>query len=264
VTDKLSFDGYLEAQQANLLQVRRLPHFKLVERLHVLYDLSTKMIPLTSPPHFGRLFLVCDSSLVSAAATIGRGLPADAGAVTRRAIEAACLARAIKHDRENVLRWTAYEQRMARWVARREGKKPPRLKDAGIKDPPKHRVVEMLRARVGALSDSFVHFTPEFYGSLDWRIEDPGGDANPFIRLQYFEPAQREIERALLDLAGTHTQILELFDECLGGAFRIQPRWRTLREQFIRLGGQLAESFRAEAEEAEEDDGTGGANGPTR
>ena len=143
MNDSLTFDSYLAAQESNLGQVRRLPHFKVVERLHALYDVSIGMIPRSSPLYFGRLFLVCHSGLISAASTVARGLPADAGAVTRRAIEAACVARGIKHDPANVLRWTSYEKRMARWAARHKGKKPPRLRDAGIIDPPNHPVVEM-------------------------------------------------------------------------------------------------------------------------
>jgi len=247
MTERRDFDSYLDAQQTNLSQIRRLPYFALVERTHELYGTSLGIIPQTAPVHFGRLFLICHKSLVSAAATIGRALPGDAGAVTRRAIEAACLARAIKHDRKNVERWLSYEQRMARWVARHEGTKPKQLKDAKIVDPPGHALVEALRARVGILSDAAVHFTPEFFSTLDWRLVDPGGEANPFVHLQYFEPSQREIERALIDLAGTHAQIVDLFDECFDGAFHIQPRWRQVREDLQRRGHALAQPFRAEA-----------------
>ncbi len=115
------FEGYLTAQQRNLEQIRRLPHFALGLFLNDLYQHSIDLIPPTSSLHLGHLFIVCHKALLSALTIIGRGLPDDAGGITRRAVEAACLARAFKHDRTNVRRWLAYEARMARWATRQSG-----------------------------------------------------------------------------------------------------------------------------------------------
>ena len=124
----MSFDRYLAAQQSKLEQIRRLPHFTdLVEPVHGLYEQAATLIPTTALVIFGRLFLLSDQNLMSAATLTLRALPDDAAAVTRRALEAARLALAIKHDRANLDRWIAFEERMARWKRRDEGEMPKPL-----------------------------------------------------------------------------------------------------------------------------------------
>lgn len=238
----LGFDGYFAAQQGNLDQIRRLPHFlNLIEPISSLYDLSIATIaPDKAIPLYARLLLVCQKALMSAAALIARGQPDDSAGVTRRAIEAACLARAIKHDRANLHEWLSYEVRLARWNARDQGQKPPRLSPK-IADPPGHRTVEWLRGQLGVLSDGAVHFTPEFFERQDWQIDDKGGGTVGLF-LQYFEPSQREIERALLALASVSLKILDLFDECFDGAFHSEARWRELRAEIQRTGHALAKA----------------------
>src|SRR5262249_54047405 len=143
--------------------------------------------------------LVCHKALMSAAALIALGQPDDSAGVTRRAIEAACLARAIKHDKANLNRWLSYEKRLARWNAREKGLKPQPISPKVV-DPPHHKTVEWLRGQLGVLSDGAVHFTPEFFDQQDWRIEDKGGETVK-LSLQYFEPSQQRIEQALIALA---------------------------------------------------------------
>jgi hypothetical protein len=84
--------SYLEAQDHNLAELRRLPEFKYVERIHDLYDRSFALRPRDPDVRSLQLFIVCHGALLSAAATIGRALPDDTFALTRRAIEAAALA----------------------------------------------------------------------------------------------------------------------------------------------------------------------------
>src|SRR5258706_7986596 len=108
----LSFDEYFRAQQGNLDQIRRLPHFiRLIEPVAALYDLSIDTLaPDKTYPLYAKLFLVCQKALMSGAALIARGQPDDSAGVTRRAIEAACLARAIKHDKANLNEWLSFEK----------------------------------------------------------------------------------------------------------------------------------------------------------
>lgn len=100
----MRFDEYLAAQQSNLEQIRRLRHFELSGRLDNLYECSADAVPPNAPGHYARFLLICDKAFNSAAAMIGRGQPEESAGVTRRAIEVACLARAIKHDRANFQR----------------------------------------------------------------------------------------------------------------------------------------------------------------
>ena len=75
-----------------------------------------------------RIFIACHQAMYSAASCLARGVPLDAGAASRRALEAARTALAIKLDRKNGERWIAYGERLSRWHARRTNEKPPKLK----------------------------------------------------------------------------------------------------------------------------------------
>jgi hypothetical protein len=232
----MRFDEYLVAQQSNLEQIRRLRHFGLIEPLDNLYECSVAAVPQKGPGHYARLLLVCAKAFVCAAGLIGRGQPEDSAGVTRRAIEAACLARAMKHDQRNFRRWLAGEERLERWKARGRGAKPKYLRQSVI-DPPNHPGVELLRTHAGALSDATVHFTPELFGSQDWKIEK--GDTGVKIWLGHFEPSQQVIETGLVLLTGIHLHILSLFDECFDGAFRANAEWCRLRSELQRFHGEF-------------------------
>ena len=123
----LRFDAYLEMQSNNLSESRHLPHFTMVESISALYDLTIRIASRAGETNSRELLIVCHRALLSAAATIGRALPSDSLGVTRRAVEAARLAVALKHDPKNFERWLSEEQRMARWNARTEGVKPDTL-----------------------------------------------------------------------------------------------------------------------------------------
>jgi len=101
VNDAKGFDGYLAAQEHSLRELRRLPEFTLIEAIDALYDRSVRVLVPNSPPQLLQPLIACRQALLSAAAVIGRASPADALAITRRGIEAACLAVAVNHDPTN-------------------------------------------------------------------------------------------------------------------------------------------------------------------
>src|SRR3989441_4774494 len=118
------FNSYLEAQAKNLSEIRRLHEFDLVERVMRLYDQSFALRDRDPDIRFLQLFIVCHGGLLSAAATVGRALPGDTIAITRRAIEAASLAAAIKADPGNYDRWLDAAKRLQRWEERHQGRRP--------------------------------------------------------------------------------------------------------------------------------------------
>jgi hypothetical protein len=239
-----TIDSYIDTDQENLDQLRVLmPEFRvLMPLVHELYDRSQALIPPDEPSSVtvGRTLLVCHKSFLAAAAAIGRRHPDDAGPLTRRAVEATCLMVAINHDPQNLERWTAAEERLARWSARHKGKRTPRLRPLGIRYPD-HPVLEELRRYEGILSDAFVHFTPEFIAGQNWRQTDHG--ERVVVELMFLEGDQRVIERELLILTAIHDRILCLLDECAHGAFSSDPQWRAAREQLERRGAALGELF---------------------
>jgi hypothetical protein len=155
------------------------------------------------------LLVIGHRALLSAAATIARGLPADSVAVTRRAVEVALVAVAAKHDESNLVQWLSSEQRLARWNARDLGEKPEVLKVNYTY--PTLPLVHFLKRDIGTLSDMGTHFTPEFVIAHPTRIEkreDGGG----IVHYSYFQTDQREIERSLAELLASHFRILGAFD----------------------------------------------------
>jgi len=236
--------SYLDAQAHNLSELRQLPEFKFVELVHDLYDLSLPLRPRDPDVRFLQLFIVCHGALLSAAATIGRALPGDTFALTRRAIEAVALAVAIKADPSNYDRWLDEERRLKRWEQRLSGEKPQEQPGRGIVYPPS---VDRLRSYLGTLSDAGVHLTPEFIATQRYRIEPIAGTPGGYLRIIYFETEQRELERALMFLASLHLEILEAFDGVFGGALRRDAEWQRRREEIGRFGRALMERFQARA-----------------
>lgn len=154
--------AYLEAQQFNLVQLKRLPHYTtLVVPIDGLYRQAPDLLPASSRVIFGRLLLLSHRSFLSAASLALRALPDDAEAITRRALEAARLAIAIKHDPKNLKLWAAYETRLARWRSRQMNERPGDLR-LGLNYPKDNPVLEQIGKLIGMLSDTAVHFTPEF------------------------------------------------------------------------------------------------------
>jgi hypothetical protein len=220
----MSFSEYFNAQAYHVAQIARLPVFTdLIVPLDDLYRLSVQLVPSASKPYYGRLLLLCHKAFMSAASSIARGQPDDSHGVSRRACEAARIARAIKYKADNLKAWQAYDERLARWEARRRNERPKTLRRPDIQDPPGNEFVSQLLARIGTYSDASVHFTPEFMTTQAWRHE--GGSETGTVKLRYFEPSQTEIELAFADLAATHVIILRTFDECYERAFVKNREW---------------------------------------
>jgi hypothetical protein len=201
-----------------------------------LYERAISLVPNSSAPHFGQLLLVCHRSFLSAITLIGQAQPDDAAPVSRRAIEAARLSLAVKRDPRNALIWAAYEKRMERWEARNRDEKPKPLTPK-LDLPHNHPTLSELDKHLGILSDSAVHFTPEYFGSQHWIHSDTR------IELRYFASDQRTIECNLITLIGIHANILRVFDECLDGCFLSDNEWKTIWLQLETTGKPLAEPF---------------------
>lgn len=88
------------------------------------------------------------------------------------------------------------------------------------------------------LSDSAVHFTPEYFITLDWEERrNTSGDGAIF--LNYFHRDAREIELSLIYLGAAHLKILEVFDRCLDGWFHSTPGIWDALSTFIATGRRL-------------------------
>src|SRR5215475_5416761 len=92
------------------------------------YDAAFDALPKPLDQMLWHLFALCHRSFLTAIGTIARGQPDEAGAVSRRALEMAKLAIALKHDPANAKAWAAYDERLARWKQRDEGVKPSPLR----------------------------------------------------------------------------------------------------------------------------------------
>lgn len=215
----MSIEDYIRAQRSNIESISKLPHFSVFGQLvDTLYNNAVSLVPKDSPPHFACLLLLCHKSFLSSITLIAQGQPEDAAAITRRAIEIAQVALAVKAKPVNAEKWVAFEKRMARWQARDRGEKPKNLY-ADLDLPSDHQILNELKKQLGILSDAHIHFTPEFYGSQHW-VHSPGR-----IKLRYFTSDQRVIERELITLTGIHASILRIFDECFDHAFFGNSDW---------------------------------------
>jgi len=248
VSDATGLDGYLAAQEPSLRELRSLPEFKLIEAVDALYAHSVGLLAPNPPPHLAQLLGACHQALLSAAVTIGRGSPADAPIITRRAIEAACLAVAINHDPTNRDKWIAAERRLWRWADRRKGVKPKQPSKSVVY--PASPLVESLRAKLEIMSDAGVHFAVGFLSMQRWRAERPPDSALPgpaLVRFAYPESSRRELERALMFLTSVHCEILDVFVGCFDGVFYRDAQWLRMRRNIARQGQLLVKPFRLEA-----------------
>jgi hypothetical protein len=237
----MSIRDYIAARRANISSISGLPHFSLLgEITDALYHQSFHVIPKSSSPHFGQLLLVCHRSFLSALTLIGQAQPDDAAPVSRRGIEAARLALAVKRNSNNAMEWAAYEKRLERWKARDRGEKPKPLTPR-LDLPRDHPVLIELEKQLGILSDSSVHFTPEYFGSQHW-IRSEGR-----IELRYFISDQRTIECNLVTLIGIHANILRVYDECFDGSFFSDEQWKSIWRELETNGRSLAKSFEPSA-----------------
>jgi hypothetical protein len=236
--ERMTVTGYFREQKANLSRSSNWTDFiEIFTLVDELYVRAIALVPNNRPRIFGQILLVSHKSFLSAAALIGQAQPDDAAPITRRAIEAAQFAAAIRTNPAEIDAWLAFETRMQRWRDRQEGKKPKWLKpklgdvDSGIKP-----TIDKLMQMHGVLSD-FGHFTPEYLFELDWEKNDHN------LHLNYFMREQRTLERQIILTSGTNLRILEVIDWCLDGAFKLDPDWPRLVDTLRERAAPLARKF---------------------
>jgi hypothetical protein len=202
------------------------PMFQLIGTLDELYRLAylTGLFPKTGEREeddfFHMCFLICHRALLSAATSTGSGMPEDGPAITRRALEAAKTALAVRVDPENFKIWKAIDERTHRWTARVEGGAPKGAVQLPYKGMGTEPLYQDLKTIIGTLSDFAVHFTPEHVGQYEWE-HVPSPDGSTERRFGVYEDA---VSKELLMLAGQHRLIMRVFDRCLNGKLLQQTK----------------------------------------
>jgi hypothetical protein len=234
----VTLDEFIEAQGRNLAQAWSLPVVgELIVPFVALYEQSKDLIPGSAAPYYGHLFLLCERSFLSAVSQILRLVPDDSAGSTRRAVEMARVALAVKHNRTNYDVWLAYEERMARWESRGRREKP-RPVSPKYDFPEEHNVLAQLSQALGTLSDLAVHFTPEFLAHLQPKAEKQT-ETYVTMSVPFFVTDRPRLFLDLMYCIAIHGFILTAFDECFEWAFRRDGAWVT---EFDRLA-TVAESW---------------------
>ena len=199
--------------------------FQLVETLDELYRQVYLKVDFPNTGHEERddflhmCFLLCHRALLSAATATGSGMPEDAAATTRRALEAAKVALAIKADPDNFTIWKATDARKDRWKKRRQGDKPKGPLPLRYKNIVTEPLYRNLQAVIGTLSDFTVHFTPEHVGRYEWlRILKPDGSTEHSYGLK-----EDAVVKEFVWMAEQHRLIMNIFDRCLDGRLLKHP-----------------------------------------
>jgi len=89
-----------------------------------------------------------------------------------------------------------------------------------------------------SLSDSATHFSPEYFGTLAWQVEDTRIDLN------YFSDA-RAIELNIIELSTTHLRILQVLDFCLDGCLSRSEEWVQSMQEAFQKGKVYNDQYRA-------------------
>jgi hypothetical protein len=246
-------DEFIQGQRANIEQIKHSPHFRqLIGSVDAAYHSAIEAVPRVGVPIiFGRILLVCHKSLLSASTLIAQGQPDDSTGITRRALEAAKVALAIKVNDANALQWTAYQGRHDRWLRRQQNERPRSfvVRFADVQGDP---LYERIETDLGILSDASVHFTPEYYSSLDWEVTRTNNESGE-IYLNYFQRSQREIERQFIALSAAHLTILETLDRCCDGGFQQDNVCRQRLAEFVQLGRSFSEAYQRQYGSADEE-----------
>ena len=214
-----------------------------------LYTVGIGVLPRDTPPTFGKLVLLSHKSFLAAATLVGQAQPDDAAPITRRAIEMARLSWALKSDPANAKQWIAGEQRQRRWRERQEGKRPTGQVKLQYKNVPRNDHLEQLDRIFGIISDAKVHFTPEYFGTQEWRIELHGENGTMFH--SYFDANKRSIDGAFLLLNGVHHHMLRIFDQCLDGVFSGDKGWQVVLATLRQVGAELSKEYKEGAPQFE-------------
>lgn len=239
-------DEFIEGQRGNLDEVRHWRLFRdLIGALDAAYRAAVRCLPREGVPIiFGRILLVCHKSMLSAATLIAQGQPEDSTGVTRRALEGARVALAIAINDANALQWTAYRERHDRWLKRQQNEKPKHFA-VQLADIRGDALIEQIDNHMGILSDASVHFTPEFYASLDWQVNWTA-DTEGEVYLNYFQRGKRDIEREFIALSAAHRVILETLNRCFNGLFQQDEDCRKRLAEFAQLGQALNGAYQRE------------------
>lgn len=231
----MPFQEYIDAQRKNLESALKFELFGVTcPLMDKLYEISIGAVPKNKSPVFAQFLLICHKSFLAAATLIGQAQPDDAGPITRRAIEVVRLAAAIKVDSSIAKIWLAYEERMERWKTRDKGERPKSLQ---IHIPVKHPLVKQLMDSWGMISDSDVHFTPEYFHTLRWEKRDDK------MFLHYFIGEQRTVESAIIHLLGAHMMMLRVLDECQDGALSGTDEWREIFKKIYTVAKPYADKL---------------------
>jgi hypothetical protein len=246
-------DRYLQAHFGNLQANVQRPYFEqIICPLGEAYVAAIAVMPrIEAPLIFGRFMLICDKSMRTAAMLIASCQPEDSVGITRRALECAKTALAIKLDNANVANWLSQEERLARWAARQEGRRPKtfRVDLDGVRGD---SLIDQLGDMIGILSDASVHFTPEFYGNLAWELNVDEGGHGGHIMLNYFHTSDREIERHFLSLAAAHGLMLNAFDRCTDGKLAQDASFNNKMNRFWRISKQFNDAYRERYPDSDE------------
>jgi hypothetical protein len=180
-------------------------------------------------------FMICHRALLSAATSTGSGLPEDGPGITRRALEAAKTALAIKADPDNLKVWRAIDLRKDRWNTRARGEKPKRTVNPQFKGVDAEPLYQDLQAVIGTLSDFTVHFTPEHVTSYEW-VENSRPDGT--IE-RWFGVDKDVVAMELLMMSEQHLLIIRVFDRCLDGKLLEQPDVKQVAQRAMTLHKDL-------------------------
>jgi len=223
-------------QAKNAESFGRAPHFSsLVPLVDRMYEVGGE---LASHHHHSptllKLMLVCRREFLVAASQIRRGLPFDSHANTRRAVEAAKVALALKRNPANGEAWLKTDLRQRRWDARQEGQKPEYLPPVRFPELDQEPLLLALQQYFGMASDTYIHFTPEYFGQQEFSQQPAEGD-KVWVRLEYFA-AERDILFHAVTLCALHIRILLVFDAAFDNVMTSDGGWKVLRV----TGDQLA------------------------
>jgi hypothetical protein len=188
-------------------------------------------------PTIGRLLMLCHREFLVAATLIQSGLPYDSAANTRRAIEIAKVALALKRDPTNAEKWMQAAERQARWDARRTGQKPKSFQSPQFPDVSNDPLFKTLQDYFGMYSAMYVHFTPEFFGIQRFQKE-PTERQTFILHLDYFATDRAVLSQGII-LCGLHSRILVLFDACFDHVVSVDPGWQMLKATCDQLGADL-------------------------
>jgi hypothetical protein len=249
----MGFSDFMAAQADNAEALADKPHFaSLVPLVDRMYRCIVDIAGQKYSPTLVKLLVLCHRELLAAASQIQRGLPYDAAANTRRAVEIARVALAAKRDIANAEKWLMGDKRQARWDARQQGLKPPSLpavKFVGLENEP---LLAQLQDFFGIASDLYIHFTPEFFGQ--GFFTQTAGEGNTVqIDPHYFSDERTLLQDAVM-LCCLHVRIMLVFDACFEGTVVQDAGWKMLSATFDQLAADLARGLPARNEQ--QDPGT--------